>query len=64
MDMKGMTQERFNFLMNNIDAVLTKEEMHNGWHFCPEFDGLLMRVGDNSVGILKRCYCGYHTEED
>ncbi len=37
-----MTKERYRALMEwDSDLPLTREEIAQGWHFCPEFDGLL-----------------------
>jgi hypothetical protein len=60
-----MTPERFSELFNarglkGDQAVLTLEETSQGWHFCPEWDGLL--VGPESDGEWgdnpKQCRCG------
>lgn len=42
-----MTDERWKQLMDNPDeAVLTEEEITQGWHFCySEWDGLLVGPG-------------------
>ncbi len=37
-----MTQERYCQLMENDELPLTTEEINLGWHFCHEFDGLLV----------------------
>jgi hypothetical protein len=47
-----MTEERYKQIEENFDARLTKEEMDEGWHFCYEFDGLLVK------GDPKEEYCG------
>lgn len=50
-----MTSERYDELMwDNTDEHLhlSKEEMDEGWHFCNEFDGLLVK------GDPKEEYCG------
>jgi hypothetical protein len=47
-----MTDERYNELMDNMDLSLTAEELAEGWHFCIEFDGLLVK------GDPKEDYCG------
>lgn len=38
-----MTQERWRQLSGNLDLSLTEAEMKEGWHFCFEFDGLLVK---------------------
>ena len=47
-----MTEERYNELMRDENAKLTEEEMDEGWHFCLEFDGLLVKGDPNEE------YCG------
>lgn len=37
-----MTRQRMIELTKNLNATLTKEELAEGWHFCSEFDGLLI----------------------
>jgi hypothetical protein len=37
-----MTDERWLQLMNSDTEPLTEQEVKEGWHFCPEWDGLLM----------------------
>jgi len=39
-----MTEDRYNYLMYNEEALLTIEEMNAGWHFCPDWDFLLVNV--------------------
>lgn len=41
--------------MNNDAAVLTQEEMEAGWHFCPEFDELLVGPGMEEFGTVCQC---------
>lgn len=48
-----MTNERYKELMNDAGTI-TSEEAALGWHWCNEFDGLL--VGPN-MGELKCCKC-------
>lgn len=38
-----MTKERYNELMDNQDLSLDIDEQREGWHFCNEFDGLLVK---------------------
>lgn len=44
-----MTNERFEQLMRDDSASLTTDELLLGWHFCPEWDGLLVRAGVDEV---------------
>lgn len=37
-----MTKERYHHLMTNNSISLTKEEHNEGWHFCPDWDFLLI----------------------
>jgi len=50
-----MTNERYAELMKNMDAVLTDEEIKEGFHFCDDYDGLL--VGPTSPEV-QNCTCG------
>lgn len=40
-----MTGDRYRFLMNNDGESLTSQELADGWHFCFEWDGLLVGPG-------------------
>lgn len=40
-----MTDERFAELMSDDDATLSDSEIYAGWHFCPDWDGLLIGPG-------------------
>lgn len=55
-----MTKERYEFLMSDIDASLTQQEIDEGYHFCPEWDGLLIHKNDAES---EYCSCEEHTEE-
>lgn len=48
----NMTKERYKELTSNEDAKLTEQEFAEGWHFCNEFDGALVK------GDPKEEYCG------
>lgn len=50
-----MTKERYNELMNNVDLVLTEEELQQGWRFCSGWDFLLVNL--NEVHCQE---CGKH----
>jgi hypothetical protein len=43
--MVEMSQERRRELTNNLNLELTKEEYNAGWHFCCEWDGMLIGPG-------------------
>ena len=44
-----MDKERHTVLMDDVSAIITQEEWNQGWHYCFEFDGMVM----NS----KECNC-------
>ena len=57
----GMTQERFDFLMQPFDdedfiVMLTAAELKNGWHWCDAWDGLLIHRDDVE---FKHCKCEF-----
>ena len=57
----GMTQARFDFLMQPFDdedfiVMLTAEELKNGWHWCDEWDGLLIHTDDVE---FEHCNCEF-----
>ncbi len=47
-----MTNERYHSLGADDSLPLTQAEMDEGWHFCMEFDGLLVK------GDPKEPVCG------
>lgn len=53
-----MTDERWIKLMQDDNTNLTKEEIDTGWHFCWEFDGLLIGPG---MEEMKFCKCHEHS---
>lgn len=56
-----MSEERYDRLMENPDEPLTKCELAEGYHFCNEWDGLLVDPTMNEWGDDKQiCRCGYH----
>ena len=44
--------------MQNKGSILTKEEYENGWHFCPNFDMLLIY---KDWPEYRDCNCLYST---
>jgi hypothetical protein len=50
-----MDDTRYALLMRDDAARLTTEEQRDGWHFCPEWDGLL--VGPGMTTELESCSC-------
>ena len=49
-----MTKERYNTLMSG-HSNLTSEEFNEGWHFCFEWDELLIHPDDREAEF---CTCG------
>ena len=49
-----MTENRWLELMNDPNGRLTKEEMEDGWHWCPEWDDLLVGPG---MMEQESCFC-------
>lgn len=41
-----MNKDRYNELMNDPNSRLTDEEIAEGYHFCLEWDGLLIHRDD------------------
>lgn len=45
--------------MSSDNIPLTEEEIKEGWHFCREFDGLLVNSNDlEGEGQFCDSYCG------
>lgn len=53
-----MTDERWHQIMDGDDVKLTPEEFSEGWHFCPEMDGLLADSSDHHGD----CFCSLRTK--
>ena len=49
-----MTEDRWTALMVDDTLPLTDQEADLGWHFCLEWDGLLVGPG---MGELRACCC-------
>ena len=49
-----ITKERYNQLMNDPSEKLTLEEIKEGWHFCNDWDGLLIHKNDQEFDV---CNC-------
>lgn len=41
-----VNEERYRELSHNLDLHLTMEEINDGWHFCMDWDGLLIHEDD------------------
>lgn len=54
-----MTRDRQLAIENDQTLALTDEEIKEGWHWCLEFDGLLVGPG---MGEMAGCHehCGLH----
>ena len=59
-DKHGMSQERWDYLMKPFDGdesvMLTAQELADGWHWCDEWDGLLIHVDDRE---FEHCKCDF-----
>ena len=51
-----MTEERYRELQRDPDATLTLVEFTAGWHFCWDWDGLLVNAYDDE-GEGRACTC-------
>jgi hypothetical protein len=56
----GMTDERWEYLMQPFEGdenvMLTAKEVDNGWHWCYNWDGLLIHVEDVE---FEHCTCDF-----
>jgi hypothetical protein len=50
-----VSDERWSALMNNPNGRLTREEMADGWHWCADWDDLLVGPGMMEMDC---CGCG------
>lgn len=51
-----MTKERWSEIQKDQELKLTEQEINDGWHFCPEWDGLLVNSNDEE-GEGAACIC-------
>jgi hypothetical protein len=49
-----MDNKRYNELEQNLDSILTEKELSEGWHWCCEFDFLLVGPGMTEIEF---CLC-------
>lgn len=49
-----MNRERWNLLMTTDSEKLSDDEISQGWHFCDDWDGLLIGPG---MGEMEACEC-------
>jgi hypothetical protein len=57
-ELRGMTWKRYQDLMDNDRLDLTPDEIKIGWHFCPEWDSLLIGPGMPEMGACT-CFDGH-----
>ena len=50
-----MNKDRYHELMTNTSLQLTENEINEGYHFCYDWDGLLIHKNDEK---FKFCICG------
>ena len=50
-----MDKKRWVELEKSLDSVISIEESEEGWHWCPDWDYLLVGPG---MGELESCCCG------
>jgi len=55
-----MTPERYRELNGPVSIDLTAAEMRQGYHFCPDWDFMLIRLGEPGG---EPCYCKPWTGE-
>lgn len=42
----GMDIERYKYLVTSKEGVITLDELQHGWHFCFDWDGMLIHPND------------------
>jgi len=55
-DLHGMTEQRYLELDRDYELDLTPEETKAGWHFCPDWDYLLIH---NRHVEIEGCCCNW-----
>lgn len=58
--MTAMSHARWEAVMNDPSVYLTDEERADGWHFCCDWDGLLVGPGTMEWDC---CTCGITPKE-
>ena len=54
-----MDKKRYKYLNTSYLAMLTSQEIEEGWHFCWDWDGLLIHKDDPEA---ESCTCRKHKE--
>ena len=57
-----MDDDRWKLLMRDCKEMLQPEEIAEGWHFCPEWDGLLIGPGMWEFEHCCPCEVGGHCD--
>lgn len=52
----GMSKERWEFLERNIASHITQDDIDNGWHFCEDWDCMLIH---KSWPEMESCTCEF-----
>jgi hypothetical protein len=52
-----MTKKRYNELWDDPEKFLTNDEIEEGWHFCGEWDGMLVGPKMPETEFCNKC-CG------
>lgn len=59
-----MTPERYRQMNEPGDLKFTEAELREGWHYCPDWDFLVMRAGHPDPGAFDSCSCKCWTEDE
>lgn len=61
---RALSDARWRALTRHDDSSrLTADEMRDGWHFCPEWDSMLLNLNDTE-GEMESCPCTPWTEDE
>ncbi len=56
----GMNQTRYDEIQSDIKAELSESEINAGWHFCPDWDFMLIHKDWREY---EGCCCGYEVHK-
>lgn len=59
-ELTGMDVARYNDLCNDCDLMLTVDEIKSGWHFCIDFDCMLIH---KTMSEYKYCGCRHKNDD-